>query len=225
MPDDEVRTVSGDVLDGSGMPAGAGPAVDGPTGSGPDSPSPWDGRHPFAGGDPFGGIRVRTYRLAGPPGGLGLWFGAGLLALGAYLVLAATFPAVAAAGSAAVSVAGAALLVLGLTRRRGSWTIYVGAVVLAGGLAGLGQAAGLLPGGGWTTLAIGLAFLGLAAYRSGRGPGARPLAIVGVVLAALGGLQAAGSVMPGFPTLGQLIVPLLLAGLGALVIARAVRRP
>ena len=221
MPDDEVRTVSGDVIDGPAAPGGVTPASGaGAAGSGPPA-----GDDPFGGGDPFGGIRVRTYRMTGPPGGFGLWFGAGLLALGAYLVLAAVFPAVSAAGSAVVAVVGAALLLLGVTRRRGSWTIYVGAIVLAGGLAGLGQAAGLLPGGGWTTFAIGLAFLGLAAYRSGRGPGARPLAAIGIILAGIGGLQAAGSVIPGFPTLGQLIVPLLLAGLGAIVIVRAFRRP
>jgi hypothetical protein len=216
VPDDEVRTVSGDVLDGPGMPTDGGPAAEGhPVGG-----------DPFAGGDPFGGtIRVQAYRLSGPPGGFAVWIGGGLLVLGAYLVLAATFPAVAAAGSAVVALVGTGLLVLGLTRRRGSWTVYVGAVVLAGGLAGLGQAAGVLPGGGWTTLAIGIACLGLAAWRSGRGRGARPLSAVGIVLAAVGGLQAAGSVIPGFPTLGQLVVPLLLAGLGVLVISRALRRP
>lgn len=225
MPDDEIRTVSGDVLDGAGSTVGPGPA-----GQRPGAGDPFAGGDPFradplAGGDPFGGMfRVRAYRLSGPPGGFAVWLGAGLLALGAYLVLAATFPAVAAAGSAVVAFTGAVLLALGLTRRRGSWAIYVGAVVLAGGLAGLGQAAGLLPGGGWTTLAIGLAFLGLAAYRSGRGPGARPLAVVGAFLAAIGGVQAAGSLFPGFPTLGQLAVPLLLAGLGAVVISRALRR-
>jgi hypothetical protein len=31
-------------------------------------------------------------------------------------------------------------------------------------------------------------------------------------------------VIPGFPTLGQIAAPLLLAGLGAVVIARALRR-
>jgi hypothetical protein len=221
VPDDEVRTVSGDVFDGSGSTIDTGPSAQGPSAQGP-----YGGGDPFAGGDPFGGaFRVRTFRLSGPPGGFAAWVGVGLVALGAYLVLAAAYPAVAAAGSAVVATAGAILLVLGLTRRRGSWTIYVGAVVLAGGLAGVGQAAGLLPGGGWTTLAFGLAFLGLAGYRSRRGPGARPLAAVGAFLAAVGGVQAAGSVIPGFPSLGQLAVPLLLAGLGAIVIARALRRP
>ena len=121
-----------------------------------------------------------------------------------------------------VALAGAVLLGLGLTRRRGAWTIYVGAVVLAGGLAGLGQAAGLLPGGGWTTLAIGIALLGLAAYRSRRGPGARPLAVVvRAPRRPSAACRPPGSVIPGFPTLGQLALPLLLAGLGAVVIARA----
>ncbi len=53
---------------------------------------------------------------------------------------------------------------LGRVRRRGR---------ARGGLAGLGQAAGFLPGGGWTTLAIGIAFLVLAAYRARRGRGPR----------------------------------------------------
>jgi hypothetical protein len=143
--------------------------------------------------------------------------------LGLYLVLSATFPAVAAAGSVVVASAGAVLLVLGLSRRRGSWAVYAGAIVLAGGLAGLGQAVELLPGGGWTTLAIGLALLGLGAWRAGRGAGGRTLTVVGAVLAAVGGIQAAGSVIPGFPSLGQLVVPVVLLGIGALVLSRALR--
>ncbi len=44
-------------------------------------------------------------------------------------------------------------------------------------------------------------------------------------MAVLGGVQAAGSVIPGFPTLGQLVVPVLLGGLGLIVLVRALRRP
>jgi hypothetical protein len=80
-----------------------------------------------------------------------------------------------------------------------------------------------LPGGGWTTLAIGRALLGLGAWRRGRGAGGRTLAVVGGVLAAVGGIQAAGSVIPGFPSLGQLVIPVVIVGIGALVLTRALR--
>jgi hypothetical protein len=220
--DDEIRTVSGEVLDdGGGLPArapGAGADAGGRSPYG--APGTDDGWPPDA-----GRIEVRTFDLRGPalPGGLAVWVGAILVGLGLYLVLSATFPAVAAAGSVVVASAGAVLLVLGLSRRRGSWAVYAGAIVLAGGLAGLGQAVGLLPGGGWTTLAIGLALLGLGAWRAGRGAGGRTLTVVGAVLAAVGGIQAAGSVIPGFPSLGQLVVPVVLLGIGALVLSRALR--
>jgi hypothetical protein len=210
--DDPIRTVSGDIVDASGTPT--------------PGRATWSGAGPDAGWPPEGGrIEVRTYDLSGPilPGGFAVWIGAILLGLGVYLVLSATFPAVAAAGSVVVAAGGAALLFLGLSRRRGSWAVYVGAIVLAGGLAGLGQALGILPGGGWTTLAIGLAFLGLGAWRAGRGAGGRALVIVGVLLTVVGGFQAAGSLIPGFPSLGQVIVPLVLVGVGALVLSRALR--
>ena len=201
---------------GTGTVDGAGAAAGPGTVAGPD---PWAGRG-------YGGyqrMEVRTFAMPRPPGGWVVWVGGGLVALGVYLVLAAAYPAVAAAGSAAVAVVGGLLLAYGASRR-GGWAVYVGAVVLAGGLAGLGQAAGLLPGGGWTTLAIGIALLALAAYRARRGPGATPLAVFGAIMAVLGGVQAAGSVIPGFPSLGQLAVPVILGGVGLVVIIRALRR-
>ena len=215
MPDDDVRTVTGEVIDwhdGPVRPTGtAGPA----------------GRD-----DPLGGVvRVRTFRLADPPGGIGIWLGGGLVALGIYLVLAAWLPAVAAVGSAGVAIVGAVLLGAGLARRLGSWAVYLGALVLAVGIVRLAGALGLLPGGGWTTLAIGIAFLGLAGYRATQGRGWRPLAVIGGMLGVIGGMlgviggiQALGGMIPGFPTLGELVLPALLVGAGAIVLARATRR-
>ncbi len=217
--DPDVRIVRGEVVE-PGDPAG--PAGTGAAGGGP---GPLTSTDPWADGS-FGRIDVRTYDLRGPalPGGPAVWIGAILVGLGAYLVLSATFPAVAAAGSAVVVAIGAALLVLGLSRRRGAWAVYVGAVVLAGGVAGLGQALGVLLGGGWTTLAVGVAFVALSAWRAGRGAGGRSLAVVGGILVVVGAIQAAGSVIPGFPGLGQLLVPAVLVGIGVLVLWRAVRR-
>jgi hypothetical protein len=210
--DDPIRTVSGDIVDAAATVV---PGRAERSDAGPDTGWPPEG----------GRIEVRTYDLRGPvlPGGIAVWVGAILLGLGAYLVLSATFPAVAAAGSAVVAAGGAALLVIGLSRRRGSWAVYAGAIVLAGGLAGLGQALGLLPGGGWTTLAIGVALLGLGAWRAGRGAGGRTLAVGGALLAVVGGFQAAGSLIPGFPSLGEVVVPLVLVAVGVLVLARALR--
>jgi hypothetical protein len=219
----DVRIVSGEVVDPTDPWAGGGSArsirVDEEAPGSVTTPDPW------AGG-PSGGyahVEVRSFAMPRPPGGWVVWVGGGLVALGVYLVLAATYPAVAAAGSGAVAIVGGLLLAYGASRR-GGWAVYVGAVVLAGGLAGLGQAAGVLPGGGWTTLAIGIALLVLAAYRARRGPGSTPLAVLGAIMAVLGGVQAAGSVIPGFPSLGQLAVPVLLGGIGLIVIVRAVRR-
>jgi hypothetical protein len=220
----DVRIVSGEVVDPADPWSGGGPArsVDADTAA----PGTVTAPDAWAGG-PSGGyahVEVRSFAMPRPPGGWVVWVGGGLVALGVYLVLAATYPAVAAAGSGAVAVLGGLLLAYGASRR-GGWAVYVGAVVLAGGLAGLGQAAGILPGGGWTTLAIGVAFLALAAYRARRGPGATPLAVLGGLMTILGGVQAAGSVIPGFPSLGQLAVPVVLGGIGLLVIVRALRRP
>ena len=220
----DVRIVSGEVVDPADPWSGGGSA--GSPWADEASPGSVTTSDPWGNGPPGGyaHVEVRSFAMPRPPGGWVVWLGGGLVALGVYLVLAATYPAVAAAGSAAVAVVGGLLLAFGASRR-GGWAVYVGAVVLAGGLAGLGQAAGILPGGGWTTLAIGIAFLVLAAYRARRGPGSTPLAVLGAIMAVLGGIQAAGSVIPGFPTLGQLVVPVLLGGLGLIVIVRALRRP
>jgi hypothetical protein len=208
VPDDDVRTVTGDVVDGPRGPM----RTTGP-GARADGDDPLDGV-----------VRVRTFRLSDPPGGIGVWLGGGLVALGVYLVLAAWFPAVAAVGSGAVAIVGAVLLGAGLTRRLGSWAVYLGALVLAVGIVRLAGALGLLPGGGWTTLAIGIAFLGLAGYRATQGRGWRPLAVFGGMLGVIGGIQALGGVIPGFPTLGELVLPALLVGAGAIVLARATHR-
>lgn len=215
MPDDDVRSVTGEVVDGPGSSGVETP----PTG-------PWGTRDPFVGSDPFaGGVRVRTYRFGGPPGGLGLWLGAGLVSLGAYLVLAAMFPAVSAAGSAVVVGVGAALVLAGVVGRLGSWAVYLGAPVVAIGAAQLGHALGVLPGGGWTTLALGIACLALAAWRASRRRGWRVLAVLGGILAIVGGVQAAGAVVPGLPSASDLVVPGILVVVGVLVLARAFRRP
>lgn len=212
MPDDDVRSVTGEVLDGPG-----GPAV---SRNGSAHPDPRDG------GDPFdGGVRVRTYSLTSPPGGLGLWLGAGLVALGVYLVLAAMFPAVSAAGSAVVVGVGAALVLAGVVGRLGSWAVYLGAPVVAIGAAQLGHALGLLPGAGWTTLALGVACLALAGWRASRRRGWRIFAVLGGILAIVGGVQAAGAVVPGLPSASDLVVPGILVLVGTFVLVRAFRRP
>jgi hypothetical protein len=54
--------------------------------------------------------------------------------------------------------------------------------------------------------------------------GWRPLAVFGGMLGVIGGIQALGGVISGFPTLGELVLPALLVGAGAIVLARATRR-
>jgi hypothetical protein len=207
--------VSGEVIEEPGTSGGPGPG--------------WGGASGATGGAGSSGAPPATARVVDwsvreiDAGRLGLWIGIGLLGLGAYLVAAPFFPAIKLAGSAGMVVLGLAGIVAGATRRTGSWAVYVGAVLAAAGAAGLLGSLGLVRGEGLTTVAVGLALLGLAAWRASRHAGWRPLAVAGAIVAGLGAFEWLGWAIPGFPSIGQLLVAAALVGVGWIVLRNALR--
>lgn len=156
-------------------------------------------------------------------GRMGLWIGLGLVLLGVYLVLSPWVPGVQLAGSGAILLLGLAAVLAGATERAGSWSTYLGVIVAAVGAVGVLAGLGTLRGGGWTTLAVGLALLGLAGWRAARRTGWRPLAILGAIVAGIGGVEILGWAIPGFPSLGELLLAGILVGVGYLVLRSAMR--
>jgi hypothetical protein len=182
------------------------------------------------------GVRAVAWGISQAEAGrLGLWIGGGLVAFGAYLVLADIVPGVALLGSILMAVAGVALLGWHLAGRAGSWALHGGAVLagswaLHGGavLAGFGIARliadiGDLPSAGWGTLGAGLGLVAVAIRRRWRHEGLGWQAWVGGGLVVFGGWGVLGAVFPGFPTLGDLIVPAVLVLVGAAVLRRGMR--
>jgi hypothetical protein len=156
-------------------PALVGEVIDGEGGTWSSRPFPGASAGPGpSGGGPAGtGTRLVSWSLGQAEAGrLGLWIGVGLVAFGAYLVLAEIVPGVATLGSLALAVVGGALLVLRARGRAGAWALYVGAIVAGfGGLRLIADVAGLPPAG-WGTLGAGLGLLAIALLRAARGGGA-----------------------------------------------------
>jgi len=211
--DNGTRRVTGEVVAGPGTarPPGPRPGPARPAGTGGGERPPALAR--------IVGWSVREIDA----GRVGLWIGLGLVLLGGYLVLAPLFPAVRVAGSVALLILGLAGVVAAASRRTGSWAVYVGAVVAAAGTAGLLTGLGLLRGSGWTTLAVGLALLALAAWRAARRAGWRPLAAAGAIVTGLGAIEILGWAVPGFPSLGELLLAAALVGIGWVVLRNALR--
>jgi hypothetical protein len=80
-----------------------------------------------------------------------------------------------------------------------------------------------LPSAGWGSLGAGLGLLLIAAVRVTHGEGMRWQAWVGGALAIFGGWGALGATIPGFPTLGDMIVPVVLVLIGVAVLRRGFR--
>jgi hypothetical protein len=213
LPGDEgPRRVSGEVIEEPGTAWTPGRGGAGPTGASGSA------------GKPPVSTRVVSWSVREIDAGrIGLWIGLGLVFLGGYLVFAPLFPAIKLTGSAAIAVLGIVGVIAGATGRTGSWAIYVGAVVAAAGTAGLLAGLGLIRGEGLTTIAVGLTLLGLAAWRARLRTGWRPLAAAGAIVAGLGAIEYLGWAVPGFPSLGELLLAGALVGIGWIVLRNALR--
>jgi hypothetical protein len=167
-------------------------------------------------GEPRGpGVRAVAWGISQAEAGrLGLWIGAGLVAFGAYLVLAELVPGVALVGSLAIASVGGFLVVRHLAGRAGGWALNAGSVLAGYGIARVVADVAGLPAAGWGTLGAGIGLLVVAIRRGWRQEGLGWQAWLGGAL---------GAVIPGFPTMGDLIVPLILVLIGVAVLRRGVR--
>jgi hypothetical protein len=96
---------------------------------------------------------------------------------------------------------------------------FFGALAVSGGLADLG----LIEGGGWTELILGVALILAWLVRRLEGGRRDWLLWLGLILALIGGVELAGRVQ-GFPALGDLW-PLLLIVAGLAIVLAEWRRP
>jgi hypothetical protein len=110
-----------------------------------------------------------------------------------------------------------------LAGRAGAWAVHAGVVLGGFGVARVVAEIAGLPSAGWGSLGAGLGLLLIAAVRVNRGEGVRWQAWVGGALAIFGGWGVLGATIPGFPTLGDLIVPLVLVLIGVAVLRRGFR--
>lgn len=212
----EPPALSGEVVDGTG-PARA------PRAGGSAAPRPAAARGP---GAPPPGLRVRAVSWGitqAGAGRLGLRIGLALVAFGGYLVAATFVPGIALLGSVALAIIGCGLVGWHLAGRAGAWAVHAGVVLGGFGIARVIAELAHLPPAGWGTLGAGVGLLLIALVRATRGEGVRWQAWVGGGLALFGGWGALGAVFPGFPTLGDLIVPVVLVLIGVAVLRRGFR--
>lgn len=151
------------------------------------------------------------------------WIGVFLVVFGGILLLGTAYPDAHILGSALTTALGVALLASWATGR--GWGLYPGLLITAYSLPGLLVDLGVLPaGGGYGTFLFGVGLLGVAVIRwVGRHTWGWQL-VVGAILTLAGGSEIAGRLWPGAPTLGDLLVPLVLILLGLVILTRAVRR-
>jgi hypothetical protein len=151
---------------------------------------------------------------------LSTWVGVGLLAIGGYLVLSWFVPGIDLIGSLILLAVGVVLLAQHLQRGAGAWALYAGAV-----LTGMGAARALgdiLPGTprGMTAMGIGCAFLAIAYLRHSQAGGYGWQGIVGAAALILGGIQFLLGLLPGSPSVLDLLLPALLVIGGGVLIMR-----
>jgi hypothetical protein len=178
---------------------------------GPDS----GGRAP---GESPGDVRVYSWewgpdqaRRPGLP-----WIGIFLLVFGGLLLVQQLYPGAEALGSVLVLAVGLAFLIKWAIDR-GTGSLYAGAIITALAAPGVINAAGF-DVDGLGTFCFGVAFLFIAAVRAASGGGWGWQAIFGGLLTLLGGVNMLT------PEVGGLLVPIVLLGLGALLIFGGGRR-
>ena len=171
-------------------------------------------------GDVIGGGRAHVYGwewndIGGPRGRSRVpWFGVFLIVFGGLLLLAQAYPDLKTAGSLIFLAAGVAFLVSWLVNR-GVGSLYLGAIITALAAPDLLAAAKVVEGPGVGTLCLGVAFLFIALVRAASNGGWGWQAFLGVILFAIGG---SAIVVPGFT---DLVWPLILVALGAILVVRA----
>jgi len=142
------------------------------------------------------------------------WIGIFLLVFGGLLLLQQAFPQFEALGSVVVLAIGLAFLVKWAIDR-GTASLYAGAIITALAMPGLLNAAGI-EANGLSTFSLGVAFLFIAIVRLATGGGVGWQLWFGGLLAVIGGASIVNAPLGGY------ILPLLLVGLGILLIARGV---
>lgn len=173
---------------------------------------------PDSGGRAPGEPGVRVYHWEWGPDDTrrpGLpWIGIFLLVFGGLLLIQQLFPEFKALGSVVVLAVGVAFLVKWAIDR-GTGSLYAGAIITALAVPGLLNAAGI-EANGLSTFSLGIAFLFIAAVRAATGGGFGWQLWFGGLLALLGGVSIANA------SLGGLILPLLLVGIGLAILLRGV---
>jgi hypothetical protein len=147
----------------------------------------------------------------------GVWFGLILVALGVLFLANEFLPFFRLASSLVFLAIGVGLLGLWLVRRRTA-VLYAGALLTALAIPSVLRDLGLLTGGDWTTLFLGLGFLFIALVRYAEAGGWGWQAWLGLILVLVGG----ASTLDVFTRLGW---PILLVVLGLIVIARGATTP
>jgi hypothetical protein len=151
------------------------------------------------------------------------WIGVFLVVFGGILLIGSVYPDAHVLGSALTTAFGVALLATWATGR--GWGLYPGLLITAFSLPGLLVDLDVIPaGGGYGTFLFGLGLLGVAVMRwTARRTWGWQL-VVGGILAVAGGAEVTPHLLPGVPTTGDLLGPLVLVALGAIILGRAVRR-
>ena len=144
------------------------------------------------------------------------WIGIFLLVFGGLLVVQQLYPGAEAVGSVVVLAVGLAFLIKWAVDR-GTGSLYAGAIITALAAPGVINAAGV-DVDGLGTFCFGVAFLFIAAVRAASGGGWGWQAIFGGMLALLGGVNMVQ------PEIGGLLVPLVLLGMGVVLVLGGGRR-
>jgi hypothetical protein len=145
------------------------------------------------------------------------WIGVFLIVFGGLLLVETLLPDYQSLGNVVVLAAGLASLVIWVIRRD-TIPLYAGAFLTALALPGTIEALGVPLGPGWGTFFFSLAFLFIAAVRAWRGGGYGWQALYGGILLVI----ALSEILR--PDLAGIAWPLILVGIGALLLIRGSNR-
>jgi hypothetical protein len=151
------------------------------------------------------------------------WIGLFLVLFGGLLLLGQLVPGFHVAGSALGVAAGLAFLLAWATNR-GRWGLYPGIFILSLSLPSFLIDLGLIQNApGWSTLFLGIGLLAIALARWHSRGGVGWQGVFGAILALVGGADLVSALVPGSPSLDGLLGPILVLGLGALILVRSAR--